>query len=72
MSHRNVGQARRIWIQVEDYALPGSWQRQPSDQQDGQHDVRKHRGDVHRLKYRTCIYYCTTTVVGAPVPGINN
>ncbi len=52
MSHLKVCQTRRIWIQVVNHTLPGSWQRQPPDQQDGQCNIGEYSGEIHHLKFQ--------------------
>lgn len=48
--HLKLCQTRRIWIQVVDHALPGTWQCQSPDQQDGQHHIRENSCEIHHLK----------------------
>lgn len=48
--HLKLCQMRRIWIQVVDHALPGTWQCQSPDQQDGQHHIRENSCEIHHLK----------------------
>lgn len=49
-SHLKLCQTRRIWIQVVDHTLPGTWQCQSPDQQDGQHHIRENGCEIHHLK----------------------
>ena len=47
-----VGEFFKVWREVVKDAVTGSWQSDPSDQQDGQHQVGEQRREVNHLGVR--------------------